>query len=81
MNIIFRRYIPPSYFSEEREEEYERAKRRIFNDAGREHIIQPYKYPINLGNEESEDRIIKQNISGVDLYDSINVHFIRADYG
>jgi len=34
---------------EEREEEYERAKRRIFNDAGRDHHMQAYKYPINLG--------------------------------
>ena len=38
-------------YSEEREEEYERAKRRIFNDAGRDHHMQAYKYPINLGNK------------------------------
>ena len=38
-------------YLEEREEEYERAKRRIFNDAGRDHHMQAYKYPINLGNK------------------------------
>jgi len=41
---------------EEREEEYERAKRRIFNDASREHHMQSYKYSVNLGSTKGANQ-------------------------
>lgn len=40
---------------EEREEEYERAKRRIFNDCtGKDVHMYSYKYPINLGSTKGQ---------------------------
>ena len=35
--------------TEEREEEYERAKRRIFNDPGARDHQHSFKYSVNLG--------------------------------